>query len=233
MTSKHARQSKVKFERNRVSFGDSKFKTESAFECCWSNQGQRPVYCCQAEFRFETCLPDREYLTRYSVSCSKCRPANEPVFHLHCSYCDEILTGSIASPGGKVKDHVVTIRHIVKEAMVQNKYFEQKSEVSCEEFQKACMYVSNLEEWASMIRFKSSSEEKRELDEALRALRGRLEEAGALYDPVHNPEPFSAFVVAPSCSCSQSSSEQPFPSPHRSPHVDLSGASALQRLTDS
>ena len=44
------------------------------------------------------------------MSCPKCRAGGEPVFHLHCSYCDEILTGSIAQPGGKVADHVITIR---------------------------------------------------------------------------------------------------------------------------
>ena len=44
------------------------------------------------------------------VSCAKCFADGESVFHLHCSYCDEILTGSIAQPGGKVSDHVITIR---------------------------------------------------------------------------------------------------------------------------
>ena len=44
------------------------------------------------------------------VSCAKCFADGESVFHLHCSYCDEILTGSIAQPGGKVADHVITIR---------------------------------------------------------------------------------------------------------------------------
>ncbi len=45
------------------------------------------------------------------VTCARCRVSGEPVFHLFCSHCDEILTGSIALPGGKVADHAITIRY--------------------------------------------------------------------------------------------------------------------------
>ena len=179
ITARQARQSKVKFEQNQIIFEDSKMREAVKGEmCCWANQG-RPVYCAEAEFRFETCLPDREYLTRYSVSCNKCRPGNSQAFHLYCSYCDEILTGSIAGPGGKIADHVVTIRHIVKEAVVQFQYLEKKDRLSSEEFQKAVAYVSKLEQWASTIRFKRNSEEKREFEHVLRSLQLQLQEASA------------------------------------------------------
>ena len=179
ITSKQARQSKVKFEQNKITFENSKLSdTIKGEECSWANHG-RPIYCSEAEFRFETCLPDREYLTRFSVSCNKCRPACHQAFHLYCSYCDEILSGSIAGPGGKIADHVVTIRHIVKEAVVQHRYFESKGRISAEEFQRALTYVSKLEQWSSAIRFKRNSMEKREFEEALRSLQQQIHEASA------------------------------------------------------
>ena len=184
-TSRCARQSKVKFDPStgRIIVGDSKLYSHSVGEACtWANNGP-PVYCRQAEYRFAASLPDREYLTRYSVSCSSCCPNHDQVFHLYCSYCDEILTGSIAGPGGKISDHVVTIRHITKEAEVQHTYFRSKEKLSYEEFHNTATYVSKLRLWVNTIRFKRNSEERRELERVLRALQGILREVRALPDP--------------------------------------------------
>ena len=86
--------------------------------------------------------------------------------------------GSIAGPGGKIADHVVTIRHIVKEASVQYHYFARKGLLSGDEIQKGLAYVSKLEEWAGTIRFKRNSEERREFEHVLRSLRAQLQQAG-------------------------------------------------------
>jgi len=175
ITSRKARESKVKFEQSKIIFEDSKICcTIKGPSCCWTNHG-RPTYCADAEFHFETCLPDREYLTRYSVCCNRCRPENPQAFHLYCSYCDEILTGSIAGPGGKIADHVVTIRHIVKEAAVQNQYFETNDGMTAQEFHNGVAYVAKLEQWASTIRFKRNCEVKREFEQVLRNLQRKFQ----------------------------------------------------------
>jgi hypothetical protein len=194
VTFKQTRQSKLKFDQNMLVFqnsllGDS-IKGE---ECCWAlNHGchGRPRYCPQAEFHFETCLPDREYLTRYSVYCAKCQPLlRTPSFQLYCSYCDEVLTGSIAGPGGKIADHVVTIRHILSEAIVQYNYFQNKERISAEELHNANLYVSKLELWASAIRFKRNSIEKAEFDKVLRLLQLQLQVTNAEKVPCTPPLP--------------------------------------------
>lgn len=177
-TSKHARQSKMKFEtwNGRIIVDDSKLCSHSkGVACTWANNG-RPVYCPRAELRFEASLPEREYLTRYSVSCSDCCPKQGHTFHLYCAYCDEILTGSIAGPGGKISDHVVTIRHITKEAEAQHTYFKTKEKLSYEEFHKAATYVSKLERWANTIRFKRKSEERQDFERVLHELQVTLHE---------------------------------------------------------
>lgn len=182
-TAKHACASKVNFEQKSIIFEDSDMSRSIKGNFCdWTIQG-RPMYCPEAAFQFEANLPDREFLTRFSVSCNRCRPASNHAFHLYCSYCDEILSGSIAGPGGKIADHVVKIRHIVKEAVVQQQYFERKkSQISLEEFQKVLRYVSKLEQWAGAIRFKRQSDEMRELDQALRLFQQQIHEA---IDPSH------------------------------------------------
>ena len=118
-TSRPARLNKVKSEKTtgRIIVQDSKLHSNSTGETCtWANHG-RPVYCPRLKFHFATSLPGREYLTRYSVSCLDCCPNHEETFYLYCAYCDEIQVGSIAGPGGKVSDHVVTIRHIGPEPL--------------------------------------------------------------------------------------------------------------------
>ena len=71
----------------------------------------------RAQLKFEAYLPERKFLTRYSVHCPSCTSGSESAVHLYCSYCDEILTGSIAGPGGKITDHLITIGHVDQEAI--------------------------------------------------------------------------------------------------------------------
>ncbi len=61
------------------------------------------------------------------------------------------------------------------------KYFEGKTavDITDEEFHKASTYVSKLELWAGTIRFKRNSEEKREFEDIIRALRLRLQDINA------------------------------------------------------
>ena len=136
----------------------------------WADQGRQPTYCPNCAFRFEASLPDRNYLTRYSVCCRHCFPQGDHVFHLYCSYCDEILTGRIAAPGGKIADHVVTIRHVLKEARAQYKCLQREEAITMEEYLKSQEYTSKLELWASMTRIKKNSEERIEFDNILRAM---------------------------------------------------------------
>lgn len=182
LTSRWARlfsQSRIKFEKNKIRFEDSTIGDSlKGMACCWTNEGH-PIYCANAEFRFKTCLPEREYLTRYSVFCNHCRPAGVQAFHLYCSYCDEILKGSIAGPGGKIADHIITIRHIVKEASFQNQYFASKGRLPPDEYQQGVAYVAKLEQWASAIRFKRNFEDKVEFQQVLRSIQQHIQEAGA------------------------------------------------------
>jgi hypothetical protein len=137
LTSKNAQQSMLKFEDNKVYFLNTLRSPVCSSSCTWKDSKQWPFYCKDAEFRFEASLPDRFYLTRYSVSCSSCYKDQEaPCFHLYCSYCDEILTGSIAGPGGKITDHVITIRHVVKEAQVLRDYLARIAAVGEDEYVK-------------------------------------------------------------------------------------------------
>ena len=117
--------------------------------------------------------------------CKRCQSGKGHAFQLYCSYCDEILTGSIAGPGGKIADHIITIRHIVKEAAVQNQYFESKGRLSPEEYQHVVAYVAKLEQWASAIRFQRNYDEKRELEQVLRSLQHHLQEAGSHLRTIH------------------------------------------------
>mmetsp|Transcript_3629 Transcript_3629/g.10704 ORF Transcript_3629/g.10704 Transcript_3629/m.10704 type:complete len:201 (+) Transcript_3629:66-668(+) len=92
---------------------------ELAGRCSWGDKSACPRYCKGAYLRFEASLPDRGFLARYSVSCTECYGPINSSIHLFCSCCNEILTGHIASPGGKVSDHLVTIRHLFHEAKAQ------------------------------------------------------------------------------------------------------------------
>jgi hypothetical protein len=84
---------------------------------------------------------------------------------MYCSFCDEILKGSIAGPGGKITDHLVTIRHIYHEAtalcnllekkathLVSNHLDDGKAEAD-PDLQKAQEYASKLNQWNEIVRF--------------------------------------------------------------------------------
>jgi hypothetical protein len=173
-TSKQIRQSRLRLDGQRKLLDISKIgNAVTGNECRWTNPGH-PIYCSHIEFRFETNLPEREYLTRYRISCPRCDPSQKSSYQLYCSYCDEILGGSIAGPGGKIADHIVTIRHVVKEAIMQNDYLDMHGFHCAEEFKRTEVYVSKLTLWASKIRFKRNADERQDLERTLHSLKHKL-----------------------------------------------------------
>jgi hypothetical protein len=176
LTSKQVHQSKVKFENNQIVFLESS-KSLFTNACTWKDDKLWPRYCKKAEFKFEAYLPDRKYLTRYSVNCSTCYDDGDTAVHLYCSYCDEILTGSIAGPGGKITDHLITIRHVYQEAIALSTYFEQKGWSREQEYQPAKEYVKKLEEWSETIRYPKNSLKKTDFEDVIRSLRAQLSKA--------------------------------------------------------
>eukprot|EP00292_Cryptomonas_paramecium_P008169 CAMPEP_0113684012 /NCGR_PEP_ID=MMETSP0038_2-20120614/13710_1 /TAXON_ID=2898 /ORGANISM="Cryptomonas paramecium" /LENGTH=281 /DNA_ID=CAMNT_0000603601 /DNA_START=62 /DNA_END=904 /DNA_ORIENTATION=- /assembly_acc=CAM_ASM_000170 len=138
-----------------------------ADRCAWEDH-LRPKYCKAAVLRFDAFLPSRGFLARYSVSCTRCYPDNstqDPDFHVHCSYCNEVLSGSIARPGGKVTDHLITIRHVYNEATAVCCYLHQQSKKTSDldpsesgfDHNLAQEYVAMLRKWADRIRFPMKS----------------------------------------------------------------------------
>ncbi len=193
LTSKQVHQSKVKFENNQIVFLESS-KSLFTNACTWKDDKLWPRYCKKAEFKFEAYLPDRKYLTRYSVNCSTCYEDGDSAVHLYCSYCDEILTGSIAGPGGKITDHLITIRHVYQEAIALSTYFEQKGWSREQEYQPAKEYVKKLEEWSETIRYPKNSLKKTDFDDVIRSLRVQLSKASGqsvrnLPSPARAPPP--------------------------------------------
>jgi hypothetical protein len=176
LTSKQVHQSKVKFENNQIVFLESS-KSLFTNACTWKDDKLWPRYCKKAEFKFEAYLPDRKYLTRYSVNCSTCYEDGDTAVHLYCSYCDEILTGSIAGPGGKITDHLITIRHVYQEAIALSTYFEQKGWSREQEYQPAREYLRKLEEWSETIRYPKNSLKKTDFEDVIRSLRVQLSKA--------------------------------------------------------
>jgi hypothetical protein len=67
MTPRHAQECHVKFENSRISFPQSQSNYDSEV-CNHTDHRQRPGYCGHAEFKFEASLPDRDHLTRFSVT---------------------------------------------------------------------------------------------------------------------------------------------------------------------
>ena len=65
---RHTRECHARFENNRVLFHDSKQVNFHAESCNLTDIGQEPCYCPFAMFRFESSLPDRDHLIRFSVS---------------------------------------------------------------------------------------------------------------------------------------------------------------------
>jgi hypothetical protein len=171
LTSRHAQQSMLRFEERKIYFLNPNRTLTFGASCTWKDSKRWPCYCKAAEFSFEATLPERCYLTRYSVACTNCWRDQKPAFHLYCACCDEILTGSIAGPGGKVTDHVITIRHVVKEALALQAYYERDGVPDEEDAQRVSSYLAKLEQWSNTIRFPKNSMVKHELDGAIASLR--------------------------------------------------------------
>ena len=176
LTSKHIHKSKLRFENNRL-ISQNSSKLLLTDKCNWKEDKQWPRYCNKALFKFEANLPERIFLTRYSVNCSTCYDVTDSAVHLYCSYCDEILTGSIAGPGGKIMDHLITIRHMFQEAVALKTYFDNNELLRMQEFQQFTEYVGKLEEWSEIVRYPKNSLKKTDFEQILGELKAQLSKA--------------------------------------------------------
>ena len=160
-------QFKFRVDKDRIFFSEnaSRFKQDT---CTWRDEKAFPCYCTESFLKFETSLPDRKYLTRFSVKCLKCYDGGVSAIHLHCAFCDEVLTGKIAGPGGKISDHLVTIRHVYKQALALKDSLESGSALSINLF-LVRDYIIKLKEWSEQVRYtKQASVQKAHLDEVIR-----------------------------------------------------------------
>ena len=65
---RHTQERHARFTNNRAYFANSRQIDLCAESCNLMDLRQRPCYCTFAEFKFEAFLPDRDHLTRFSVS---------------------------------------------------------------------------------------------------------------------------------------------------------------------
>mmetsp|Transcript_64889 Transcript_64889/g.174187 ORF Transcript_64889/g.174187 Transcript_64889/m.174187 type:complete len:374 (-) Transcript_64889:963-2084(-) len=131
--------------------------------CTWNEAGAQPAYCKSASLKYEANLPDREFLTRYSVSCVSCYPELESVVHLHCLYCKEVLTGAIANPGGKISDHLITIRHVYNTSLaLRESLIRYPSVTDTFDLALASLFLNLLKRWSEAIHVPSKSTITRE-----------------------------------------------------------------------
>ena len=143
-------------------------------ECTWRDSKTKPCYCENSSLKFVACLPDRNYLTRFSVRCQSCYDADTSAVHLYCAYCDEVLTGSIAEPGGKVSDHLITTRHVYQQALAMRDSLEREDSDS-KAISQGRDYLAKLEGWAGKIRFAArGNPRKAHLDDLMGRLRLKL-----------------------------------------------------------
>ena len=160
----------MEIERTYVHFHKSARHFQRG-QCTWRDSKDNPCYCERSSLKFVTYLPDRNYLTRFSVRCQSCYDADTSAVHMYCAYCDEVLTGSIAGPGGKVSDHLTTTRHVYQQALAL------KDSLECGNadhmaLSSAREFVAKLGEWSDKIRYAVRSSIKRgQLDEVLKRLR--------------------------------------------------------------
>ena len=141
----------MKLEKTHLSFPESARQFQRS-QCTWRGDKAKPCYCEKAELKFETSLPNRNYLTRFSVHCRSCYDEEVSAVHLYCAYCDEVLTGTIAGPGGKVSDHLITIRHVYQQALVLKESLESE-EQSPTTLSQARHYIAKFEEWSNKVRY--------------------------------------------------------------------------------
>ena len=149
---------RFRIDRDRLLFSE----TTSRFphdQCNWAESKETPLYCAKAQLAVEAYLPGRKYLTRYIVRCAHCYENEDPCFHLYCSYCDEVLTGSIARPSGKISDHLVTTRHIYQQALAIKDSLE-RGDAGLSTFATARHYVMKLEEWSESVRYTTQASVK-------------------------------------------------------------------------
>jgi hypothetical protein len=166
---------KFRVENNKLIFLN-KFQNE---KCTWRDNKTDPLYCKDAELKFQAQLPDRAYLTRFSVRCSTCYDGAASGVHLFCAYCDDVLTGSVAGPGGKITDHLITIRHVYQQTVILKDMFE-KGTPSEDDKTKAKEYASKLDEWSDRIRYPVCNTIRRiHFEELLRQI----------YDHLGEPQP--------------------------------------------
>ena len=166
---------KFRADKDRIFFpdADDRFKRS---RCTWRDDKTAPCYCAQAHLKFETSLPDRKYLTRFSVRCLECYESGISAVHLYCAYCDEILTGSIAGPGGKISDHLITIRHVYQQALALKESLESGSARSLS-LPAAQDYIVKLEKWSERVRYPvRTSVKKFHLDQVLHDFHRHLEQ---------------------------------------------------------
>ena len=164
---------KIRVENNKLVFLElwNRCKNE---KCTWRENRSDPSYCKDADLVFQASLPDRAYLTRFSVRCSSCYVESVSGVHLYCEYCNEVLTGSIAGPGGKITDHLITIRHVYQQAGVLRHHLENGT-LRADDLVKAKEYASRLDEWSDRVRYPVSNTIRRiHFEELLRRVNNHL-----------------------------------------------------------
>jgi hypothetical protein len=152
-------------------------------QCTWRDSKANPCYCDMAKLHFEAFLPDRMYLTRFSVRCPTCYAHDFSTLQLYCSYCDEVLSGTIAAPGGKVSDHLITIRHVYQQALAFKDSLAS-CDVSVKMWAQARDYVSKFDEWSKLIRYPvRTSLNKTNIEAVLRELQSLVGPCGVPASP--------------------------------------------------
>lgn len=192
----HSYNGSIKIEKTTVSFPESARQVKQS-QCTWRDDKTNPCYCEKAILKFETYLPDRNYLARFSVQCPSCYDADTSAVHLYCAYCDEVLTGSIAGPGGKVSDHLVTIRHVYKQSLaIRNSLESERQDPST--LSQAADYCARLLEWSERVRYPIRTAVKRtHIDRVLDELHLLLDRAFAtVRRPVRPTSASSPLVLA-------------------------------------
>jgi hypothetical protein len=144
-------QGKLLVKKDKVIFTELARASQTQ-KCTWRDDKTNPCYCKNADLKFEAYLPDRKYLVRFSAQCTVCYDETTTGVHLYCEYCDEVLTGSIAGPGGKISDHLITIRHVYQQAVTLNAILE-RSQVKEQSVEMITEDISKLEEWSERIRY--------------------------------------------------------------------------------
>jgi hypothetical protein len=186
-------QRKLRVENSKVIFTDL-VRASRAQKCTWRDDKMNPCYCKHADLKYEACLPDRKYLVRYSAQCSACYDNATTAVHLYCAFCDEVLTGSIAGPGGKISDHLITIRHVYQQAISFNAILENGMPRH-QDIALAKMYISKLDVWSDTIRYRTRSQVKRiHFEDILEKLNVHLEQR---VSPPNSVSPVSIPIALP------------------------------------